>query len=166
MRFAATLFLGLFVGFVAGAGAMLVAFPFLFPPPEVNETVAGMAADIGSPVSTTHFREGVPGQDAVHWARGGVKFYHGQDGNILMELQAEFEASPGPNYWIYLNTRDAIDDEADFLADAGRTRITKLKSFRGSQVYALDAEQFAAAGAVTIWCESFDEYIASANIHP
>ena len=151
------------VGVVAGAGGMLLAFPFLFPPPEVNETVAEIAGREVAAFVETHFREGVAGQDAAHWGRGGVRVYQGADGNALIELQPDFEVGPGPNFWVYLNTRGGVDDESDFESDDGRRRIARLKSFTGSQVYAADADVFAGAGAVTIWCESFGQYIASAD---
>ena len=70
-------------------------------------------------------------------------------------MQGDFEAGPGPNFWLYVNAKGGVEDEGDFLADDGRIKIAKLKSFKGSQVYALTAEQFAAAKALTIWCEKF-----------
>ena len=156
--------LGGVLGFAGGGGAMLVAFPFLFPPPEVNESVSAMTADADAPLGQAAFREGVAGQDPAHWGKGGVKFYRAADGGILMELQADFQVGPGPNFWIYLNAQAGVDDEAAFQDDAERVKVAKLKSFSGSQVYTLDANQFAAAKSVTIWCESFNQYIASADI--
>ncbi|MYB38879.1 MAG: DM13 domain-containing protein, partial [Gammaproteobacteria bacterium] len=90
--------------------------------------------------------------------------YRADDGNVLVELQADFEVGPGPNFWLYLNSVGGIDDEGDFEADNGRRRIAKLKSFTGSQVYAVNAGDFKSARAVTVWCESFGQYIASADI--
>lgn len=156
--------IGGLLGLVAGAGGMLLAFPFLFPPAPVNETVADMSGREVVPLVEAHFREGVPGQDAAHWGRGGLRVYRADDGNALIELQPDFEVGPGPNFWLYLNDVGSIDDEADFEADDGRRRIAKLKSFTGSQVYAVDAEEFERARAVTVWCESFGQYIASADI--
>ena len=150
------------LGFAGGAGVMLIAFPFIFPPPEVNETVSAMTADAA--IGESLFREDAPGQDPAHWGKGKVKFYRAQDGGVVMELQSDFEVGPGPNFWIYLNSAAGIGDEAAFQADARRVKVSKLKSFSGSQVYALDANQFANAKAVTIWCESFNQYIASADI--
>ena len=115
-------------------------------------------------IAETRFREGVAGQDAAHWGRGGLRAYPAADGNVFIELQPDFEVGPGPNFWVYLNNSGDIDDEGDFEADGGRQRIAKLKSFTGSQVYAVNAELFADAGAVTIWCESFGQYIASADL--
>ena len=154
--------LGGVLGFGGGAGAMLIAFPFIFPPPEVNETVSDAAAD--APLGESAFREDVAGQDPGHWGKGAVKFYRARDGGILMELQPDFEVGPGPNFWIYLNSKTGVDDEAAFQNDAERIKVAKLKSFSGSQVYALDADQFAGAKSVTIWCDSFNQYIASADI--
>ena len=151
------------LGFGGGAGAMLIAFPFFFPPPQVNETVSGMSA-ADEVLGESVFREDAAGQDPAHWGRGGVKFYRARDGGVLMELQADFEVGPGPNFWIYLNARGGVNDEDDFRADEGRVKAAKLKSFSGSQVYALDAERFSRAKAVTVWCESFGQYIASADI--
>lgn len=152
------------LGLAAGAGGMLVAFPYLFPPPAVNETVSDMAGRDVTSVIETRFREGTSGQDAAHWGRGGVRAYRSDDGGVLLELQPDFEVGPGPNFWVYLNSLGGIDDEADFEADTGRTQIAQLKSFTGSQVYAVSADAFAGAGAVTVWCESFGQYIASADL--
>lgn len=156
--------LGGVLGVVAGAGGMLLAFPFLFPPPEVNETVATVAGRDVAPLVESRFREGVAGQDAAHWGRGGVRAYRAEDGNVLIELQPDFEVGPGPNFWLYLNDVGGVDDEGDFAADDERKRVAKLKSFTGSQVYAVNAEDFESARAVTVWCESFGQYIASADL--
>ena len=156
--------IGTVLGVVAGAGGMLLAFPFLFPPPAGTETVAAMAGRDVTPFVKTRFREGVAGQDVAHWGRGGVRSYRGDDGNVLIELQPDFEVGPGPNFWLYLNTVGGINDEADFEADDGRRRIAKLKSFTGSQVYPVAGADFERARAVTIWCESFGQYIASADL--
>ena len=152
--------LGGVLGVGAGAGAMLIAFPFIFPPPAVNEKVAVGVGFIGE----SYFREGADGQDAGHWGRGGVKFYRADDGTVLAELQEDFVVGAGPNFWLYLNSRGEINNEDDFLSDTARLRLQKIKSFTGSQVYKLAAAQYAAAGSLTIWCESFNQYIASANL--
>ncbi len=149
------------MGVIAGAGGMLVAFPFIFPPAQVNESVAEGAA---APLGESRFREDSAGQDSGHWGRGGVKFYRAADGKILAELQKDFEVGPGPNFWLYLNSRAGVENENDFLEDEARVKLQKVKSFAGSQVYELDGEAFAKARALTIWCESFGQYIASADL--
>lgn len=162
MRFLIGFFIGGILGVVGGAALMLIAFPYLFPPPMVNETVGDDVAALM--VDETMFRENVPGHDPAHWGRGDVKVYREDDGDYLVEFQPNFEVGPGPNFWLYVNTSDFIDSETEFEADVDRKRITKVKSFRGSQVYEIAAEDMEDAMAITIWCESFHQYIASANL--
>lgn len=161
MRFVSGFLIGGILGTLAGAGAMLVAFPYIFKPPMVNEIVDQAGAEL---VVASSFRQNVAGHDPAHWGRGDVKLYRTGDGNYLLEFQANFEVGPGPNLWLYVNTADNIDQETDFLADKRRVRITKIKSFEGSQVYKLTVEQMQDAKAVTVWCETFGQYIASANL--
>ena len=150
------------LGVVAGAGGMLVAFPFLFPPAAVNE--APLATRATGQKQFVFDRE-APGRDAVHWANGSGAIVAIEGGRAL-RLEADFEAGPGPNYWIYLNTRP-VGEEQDFTADAGRVRLAKLKSFKGAQNYVLPTDLDPARfHTVTIWCETFGAYIGSAVLKP
>lgn len=156
--------LGFAAGLVVGAAGMLVAFPYLFPPPELNETLA--AAERPREIRRGRIDEAAPGRDPVHWGKGDLAVYETVAGEAL-QLGEGFEVGPGPNYWVYLNTRAGIGEEKDFAADQGRRRIAKLKSFKGAQVYRLPADApIDRFKAVTIWCESFDAYIASADLTP
>lgn len=154
---------GLASGFVAGGLAMLIAFPFLFPPPVVNEAAPQASASAAPAVAKGEFRfdENAPGRDPIHWANGTGAVFHTDQG-VVLRLDDNFESGPGPNYWIYLNTRP-VGIEEDFNADAGRVKIAALKSFTGGQNYTLpahiDISQF---HTVTIWCETFGVYIGSA----
>lgn len=149
------------MGAIAGAGGMLVAFPFLFPPPQVDEKVSQEVARAAA--GETILRDDSAGQDPAHWGRGAIKFY--RDGDMIAaEFQDDFEVGPGPNFWIYLNSQANINDEDDFFADESREKYHKVKSFQGSQVYRFPADEFAEAESLTIWCESFGQFIASANL--
>ena len=107
------------------------------------------------------FDREAPGRDAVHWANGNGTIV-AIDGGHALRLEADFETGPGPNYWIYLNTR-AVGEEKDFVADAGRVRLAKLRAFKGAQNYVLPAGLEATGfHTVTIWCETFGAYIGSA----
>lgn len=144
---------------------MLIAFPYLFPPPVVNESIAQFEEAFDrSALYTGSFREDAPGQDFAHWARGGISVHHMAGNDAWIQLKSDFEASPGPNYWVYLNSQSAIDDESDFLADDQRVRLAKLKSFEGSQIYPTTISQLDGAQAITIWCETFSQYIGSADL--
>lgn len=163
-----------FAGFVAGAGAMLIAFPFLFPPPVADDPLPEPASHVemvsaaGGPsnrIARGSFAEDSPGRDPVHWANGDVGVYR-SGGRIVLRLESNFVAGPGPNFIVYLNTRP-VGDEKDFFADPGRTQVAGLRAFRGAQNYTLpaglDLSQFR---SVTIWCERFSEFIASAELPP
>jgi hypothetical protein len=153
-------------GVAIGAMAMLIAFPFLFPPPAANDAppMAAQSQGAGSqPASAAlrfRFDESAPGRDPIHWANGTGSFMQTEQGWVL-RLNGDFKAGPGPNFWLYLNTR-TVGEESAFKADAGRVKLAHLRSFEGAQNYLLpagvDPSQF---HTLTIWCESFGVYIAS-----
>jgi hypothetical protein len=154
-------------GLALGAGAMLFLFPFLFPPPELSEEppVEAIIAD-QTAVRTRiafEFDRDAPGRDFIHWANGTGALIRTQQGWVL-RFNQEFEAGPGPNYWIYLN-KSPVGDEDDFNADTARVKMSQLRSFKGGQNYpvpvSIDPEAF---HTVTIWCESFGVYIGSAAL--
>jgi hypothetical protein len=159
----------LVVGVAIGAIAMLIAFPFLFAPPPANDAPPAPMQAQGAPgqaaQATQRFRfdESAPGRDPIHWANGTGSLMQTEQGWVL-RLNSDFEAGPGPNYWLYLNTR-AVGEESAFKADTGRVKLARLRSFEGAQNYLLppgvDPSQF---HTLTIWCESFGVYIGSAAI--
>ncbi len=164
-------YIGGILGFAGGLAAMLIAFPFLFPPPVLNEAapVAEMLAeDAAAKRIALRFDPKAPGRDPIHWADGTGVLVPTKQG-WLLRFEGDFKAGPGPNYWIYLNTR-AVGEEKDFDADAGRQKLAPLKAFTGAQNYLLPAEldgkpfDPAAFHTVTIWCESFGVYIGSARL--
>lgn len=161
MRAGLAFLIGGLLGIAAGAGGMLIAFPFLFPLPVVSDPIPDMAGL--QRAQAFQFDETAPGRDAVHWANGTGAIYRA-GGMSILRLDDTFAAGPGPNYWIYLNTKP-VGDESTFLADSGRVRIAPLKSFTGSQNFVLpaglDVTQFQ---TVTIWCETFSAYIGSAPL--
>ena len=164
MKTVRNLLIGFLVGVVVGGGVMLIAFPFLFPPPVVNESISHIARQVDSRLTYKgFFREDAPGQDFAHWAKGRISVHQASHGEAWIQLEADFEASPGPNYWVYLNARTAIDDESDFLADNQRIKLAKLKSFSGSQIYPASRRDLSEKRALTIWCETFNQYIGSAD---
>jgi hypothetical protein len=148
------------LGVLAGAGGMLIAFPFLFPPPIANDAAPTPADASASTKINFTFDQNAPGRDPVHWANGTGGVIRTAQGDVL-RLNGDFEAGPGPNFWIYLNSR-AVGEEKDFNADGARVRIAPLKSFKGAQNFllpaGLDPTKF---HTVTIWCESFGVYIGS-----
>lgn len=152
---------GVLVGSAVGGTAMFVAYPFLFPPPVVAERPP--EAEGVTERGSFKFDETSPGRDAVHWANGTGRIYTSPRETVV-RLDDTFEAGPGPNFWIYLNSVP-VGDEASFASDTKRLKIAPLKSFTGGQNYVVPAgvrmENYA---AVTIWCESFSAFIATAQL--
>jgi hypothetical protein len=159
--------LALVGGTVLGAGGMLVAFPFLFPPPVVAERApdaagAGASGDVQR-VGRFRFDEAAPGRDPIHWANGTGGVYRSGDMTIV-RFDDSFETGPGPAYWVYLNTVWVGEEEA-FRQDSRRLKVAPLKSFTGGQNYPLPpGVDIAGYRTVTVWCEAFGVYIGSAPL--
>lgn len=154
---------GVFVGTIVGAVGMLIAFPYLFPPGPANDPA--LAAATATTAATFRFDEQAPGRDSVHWANGRGALMK-TDAGWVLRLEADFRSGPGPNYWIYLNTRP-VSQNSEFTADAGRVKLARLRSFEGAQNYALPAGfDPLTFHTVTIWCESFSQYIGSGALQP
>lgn len=153
--------LGGLLGTIAGAGGMLIVFPFIFPPPIVAEPAPGGTTT--SRLGTFRFDDKAPGRDFVHWADGTGAIYQA-DRTTVVRFDENFRAGPGPNYWIYLNTVP-VGEESAFNADGQRKKIAPLKSFTGGQNYVLPAGiDISKYRSLTIWCESFSVYIGSAPL--
>lgn len=147
---------GLLIGAVAGFAAGIFAFPYLFPPPPVNEIAAGKTA--ADAIARGTFAHADP-SDPVHYGRGAVTLYPD-----VVQLEADFEVGPGPKYHVYLVpladvTPSTAVDQTMFV-DLGR-----LKAFAGSQVYpipdGLDLREYA---SLVIWCERFGVLISPAGL--
>ena len=148
-------------GLVAGAAAMLLAYPFLFPPAEVNEQI--MDAGNKQIILTGTFIHPNP-SDPVHWGKGDIAVYREQDSEELF-LENNFEVGPGPDYHVYLSTGSAITSNDDF-ANAHNTELGKLKSFRGSQIYNINtAIDMNSIKSVVVWCKAFGQLITSAELN-
>ena len=138
--------LGLAAGAAAGAGAMLVAIPFLFPPP-----VAADAAPDAPAVRAGRFVVDAPSRDRWHWADGGVSLHRDAEGWVL-RLDEDFRTGPGPDFHVYLNAA-GTGTEAAFLEGGQNYRLPN--GFAPDDLH-----------AVTIWCEQFGEYIGHAELAP
>jgi hypothetical protein len=150
------LLFGAILGSIAGFAAGIFYFPFLFPPPAVNEVVTD--AGSRSILATGTFIHADP-SDPVHYGSGGVRIYED-----LLHLEQDFEVGPGPKYHVYLVpegdvTPDSRVEETMFV-DLGR-----LKAFSGGQNYpipkGLNLSDYKSA---VIWCEQFNVLISPATL--
>ena len=157
-----SIFLGVAIGAVVGGGGGFVLglalFPFLFPPPEVNEALIGKSdADVLARATFIHANPA----DPVHYGRGTATVYAD-----LVRLEADFEVGPGPKFHVYLVPEADITAETNVettrFVDLGR-----LKAFSGSQNYAVPSGVDPLAyRTVVIWCEQFNVLISPAAIMP
>lgn len=150
--------LGLVIGAAVGYAGGIFHFPYLFPPPAVNEVVVGkLPMDV---VARGAFIHADP-SDAVHHGRGSLTVYED-----LVHLESDFEVGPGPKYHVYLVPEADVAADADLEAmpfvDLGR-----LKAFTGSQSYPVPSGvNVLDFGSVVIWCEQFKVVISPARIEP
>jgi len=148
------------IGLALGAAITLFAYPFIFPPPEVNEQIADLEQK--EKILSGSFIHPNP-SDPIHWGRGGVSIYRGPAGEEVF-LAEDFEVGPGPAFHVYLSSGDAITDNAAF-EKAVNMDLGKLKSFRSNQVYAVPAHvQITEIQSVVIWCVAFGQLISSARL--
>lgn len=150
----------LIIGIGIGIMLTVIAYPFVFPPPEVNEQISNIKNK-----QLTHsgiFIQPNP-SDPVHWGKGKVAVYeHGNDHEIF--LDEDFEVGPGPAYHVYLSSAaDVISNEQ--FENATNYDLGKLKSFRSSQVYQAPSNfESTQIKSVVIWCKTFSQLITSATL--
>ena len=152
--FAVGAVLGTGIGFAAG----IVVFPYLFPPPEVNEPLTDKTQ--GDAVARATFIHANP-SDSIHYGHGTATLYAD-----LLRLESDFEVGPGPKFHVYLvplaEVTPDTDVEKTMFVDLGR-----LKAFAGSQNYPIPPSiQLADYQSVVIWCEQFNVLISPAAISP
>ena len=151
----------LVIGFVAGNGFMLIVFPYIFPPAQVNEAVKNVATK--SVYATGTFIHPNP-SDPVHYGKGNVSIYFDSQKHEIY-LHNNFEVGPGPALYIYLSESSNIKTKSDFN-NAKNFELEKLKSFKGSQVYKVPSNvDIKKIKSVVVWCRAFKQLITSANLH-
>ena len=141
-------------GFGTALGFFL--FPYVFPPPPATEQLT--AAEQTTRLAKGSFIHANP-SDPVHYGKGGVAVY---DGTVFLE--PDFEVGPGPDLHVYLVPKQGIRSSAD-LADTKFVDLGKLRSFKGSQKYAIPAgTDLKAYPSVVIWCQQFGVLISPADL--
>ena len=150
--------IGAVLGTGAGFAAGIVVFPYLFPPPEVNEPLAGTTH--ADPVARAKFIHANP-SDPIHYGRGTATLYP-----YLVRLESDFEVGPGPKFHVYLvplaEVTPDTEVEKTMFVDLGR-----LKAFTGSQNYPIPGGiDLADFQSVVVWCEQFNVLISPATISP
>jgi len=150
-------FISLVIGFIVGVILTIFFYPFLFPPPQVNEQIPNKASK----------RIILQGRFArfsrVHYGKGNVTIYEGTPKKLVF-LHKNFQVGPGPAYHIYLSESGNITTKIAFR-NAKNYDLGMLKSFRGSQIYQVPSDvNLKNIKSVVVWCVSFSQLITSANL--
>lgn len=142
-----------FAGFSLG----IYALPILIAPPAPSNGAMALAVKDGQFIG--QFERDRKDSDWLHWAEGKVTV---TPKNIIIRA----ELAPGPDYRLYLSPH-FIETEQDFLqAKASLKQVGTVSRFNGS-IHPLaddvDIEQY---NTVIVWCETFSQFISSAQYKP
>ena len=139
---------------VLGVALGIYLLPILTAPksPEAA-TLTAMAQDAEF---TGEFSRDRAGSDFLHWGEGTVSL----SPKAIVHMG---RLAPGPDYKLYL-TPNFVEDEAGFEAIKDQSlQIGDVKSFDGAILDLPDGVDLTAYSTVVIWCESFGEFITSAQ---
>lgn len=121
------------------------------PPP-----VEKVAEAVNQASFSGEFQRDRKGSDFLHWGEGTVSI-----GSNFVALQGEI--APGPDYKLYLSP-EFVETEADFEKVKPRmARVGDVKVFENFVVPmpgSIDPSEY---NTVIVWCESFGEFITSAQ---
>lgn len=147
---------GSIVGTGFGVALGFFLFPYVFPPPEVNETLS--AAERTTVAGRGTFIHADP-SDPIHYGMGKVTVYR-----ETVFLHDDFEVGPGPKYHVYLVPKENVRSSSD-VSDTMFVDLGRLKSFKGSQKFPIPAGvDLGKFPSVVIWCEQFNVLISPADI--
>lgn len=147
---------GILLGAAGGFAAGIFVFPYLFPPPPLDERVADRAAR--EVVATGEFVHANP-SDPVHYGMGRVSVFAD-----LLHLEADFQVGPGPKYHVYLVPEPGVTPDTR-VQDSMFVDLGRLKAFSGGQNYPIpEGVDLTGYETVVIWCEQFDVLISPAAL--
>ena len=142
------------VACVIGFGAGIYALPILIAPPAPGEDELEAMSLQANYVA--QFRRELKDSDALHWGEGTVSV-----GSKSISFIGKL--APGPDYKLYLSP-EFVETEADFTRlKSTMVRVGDVKTFENFVVDlppGIDPSNFT---SVIVWCESFGQFITSAE---
>ncbi|MDC0738750.1 DM13 domain-containing protein [Cognatishimia sp. SS12] len=138
------------LGFALG----IYFLPILTAPPSPDGSE--IEAQAAGALFVASFDRDRQGSDFLHWGEGQLSVTE-------RAIVHEGKLAPGPDYKLYLMTQ-FVEDEAGFeAARAEALQIGDIKSFGGFVVPVPDGVDVRQYSTVVVWCESFGEFITSAQ---
>lgn len=137
------------VGFALG----IYLLPVLTAPPAPTEQII---RHFDSAQFTANFTKERQDSDFFHWGEGKVN---------ISDSQISFmgELAPGPDYKLYLSP-EFVETEAKFNElKSQMVQIGDVKSFGGFSLPVDSSVDIGEYNTVVVWCESFGEFITSAQ---
>ena len=139
---------------VMGFSAGIYALPILIAPSAPSEDeIKAMSSQANY---MAHFRRDLKDSDALHWGEGTVSV-----GDKFISFMGKL--APGPDYKLYLSPK-FVETEADFnRLKSTMVRVGDVKTFDNFVVdlpTGIDPSNFT---SVIVWCESFGQFITSAE---
>jgi hypothetical protein len=128
--------------------------------PIITAPVAPTASEISSLVTQaqykTRFISDLTDSDILHWGEGDVAV-----GPHFITLAGTL--APGPDYQLYLAS-EFVETEADFMRlKSTMVRVGEVKTFENFIVPVPQNIDPAKYNTVIVWCESFNQFITSAQ---
>ena len=104
--------------------------------------------------------------DYFHRGRGSISIVRFMNTNRLV-FGEDFHITNGPDYRIYLLTKQGVETKAAFLQlKSGALQLARLKQFEGYQVFPISSMvDIDNVQAVLIWCETFRQFISNADLN-
>ncbi|RXJ71789.1 hypothetical protein CS022_19690 [Veronia nyctiphanis] len=138
------------IGFAAG----LYVLPILIAPPPPDSVSIQSAVQASE--YTGAFTKDREDSDGLHWGEGEVSI--GDDQVVFTG-----ELAPGPDYYLYFSP-EFVETEADFnRLKANMAQVGQVKTFENFIVDLPDDFDPSKYKAVIVWCESFGQFITSAE---
>ena len=139
---------------VMGFGVGIYMLPILTAPPAPSEDeIRAMSSQANY---TAQFRRDLKDSDALHWGEGKVSV-----GTRFISFMGKL--APGPDYKLYLSP-EFVETEADFnRRKPSMVRVGDVRTFDNFVVDlppGIDPSKFT---SVIVWCESFGQFITSAE---
>jgi hypothetical protein len=141
------------IGFAAG----LYALPILIAPAAPTFAEVSDLAMVAN--YSAQFRRDLEGSDALHWGEGTVSV-----GSESVSLSGKL--APGPDYKLYLSP-EFVETEADFNRVKSRMVVVgDVRTFNNFLVDLPPGVVLSEYNSVIVWCETFGEFITSAQYRP
>jgi len=139
---------------VIGFGGGFYVLPILVAPPSPSESE--IKALSSQAKYTAEFQRGRKDSDMLHWGEGAVSV-----GSTSVTFTGRL--APGPDYKLYFSPQ-FVETEADFnRLKSDMVRVGDVRTFENFVVNippGIDASKF---NSVIIWCETFGQFITSAQ---